>query len=52
MASRQATVRLIGIDAALDETTELFSGVLVDDNEQLQDLAVGGLIELEVESLT
>jgi hypothetical protein len=39
----------VGVDAPLDEPAELLAAVLVDDVEQLQDLAVRGLIELEVE---
>jgi len=40
--------RLIGADAALDEHLERLEGELVDDVQELQRAAVGGLVELEV----
>jgi len=41
--------RAVRVDATFDEPAELFPGVLDDDVEQLQHLAVGGPVELEVE---
>src|SRR3954463_5767384 len=40
---------LVGVDAARDVDRERFAGELVDDVEQLEHAAVGGLIELEVQ---
>ena len=39
----------VGVGAAADVHGEGFAGVLVDDVEQLQSSAVGGLVELEVQ---
>jgi hypothetical protein len=40
---------LVGIDAAVTLDRQRFAGELVDDVQQLQDPAVGGLVELEVQ---